>query len=125
MVVPTVSASLHSARRRFQCKTVSKLRRLESCYKVMRHTTLVYLRDVLRDVAVRLAVSPPQDVRYEVAEDMLVEIARDEVENGGACNLRLPRARPLRTLARRSKMTAPPRITISGRFRRTAKRRRI
>lgn len=48
MAVPTVSAGLQLVRHRLQRKTVSKLRRLAGCYKVMRHTMRLSVRRVAR-----------------------------------------------------------------------------
>lgn len=50
MAVSTVNAGLELVRHRLHRKTVSKLRRLDQCYQVMRHTKWVYPRDKLRDV---------------------------------------------------------------------------
>lgn len=62
------------ASQRLHHNTVSKLRRFDSCCKVMRDPTQPYLSDVLRDMAVELGAL--QDVRYEVVECARRECAR-------------------------------------------------
>lgn len=73
------------------CVTERSVRPSASCASSTVAKRWVYLRDLLRDVADELAVGPPQDVRYKVVGDVLVERFRDEVANDGACNMDFPR----------------------------------